>query len=60
MIKLIKSILSCLSQFDPEFAAQRLCNWEVPKHHRLTPAQRKGSTKVVSNERGHLLPGISR
>lgn len=48
-------------QFDPEFAPHRLCNWEVPKNHCSTLVHRKGGkTKVVSNERGHLLPGIPR
>lgn len=47
-------------QFESAYAPDRLCNWEVPKNHRTKPLVRKGSTKIVSNDRGHLLPGIPR
>lgn len=47
-------------QFEREFVPQHLCNWEVPKQYRPTPLRRKGCTKVISNDRGHLLPGISK
>lgn len=45
-------------QFEQAYAARRLGNWELPKWQTKDPPrprQRKGSTKIIANERGHLL-----
>jgi hypothetical protein len=47
-------------QFEHEFKARQLCNWEVPKYHPARPEQRKNTTKVISNDRGHLLPCVKK
>jgi hypothetical protein len=50
-----------LLQFDREFKAKRLGNWEVPKWYPDRPRPpRKTPTRIIANERGHLLPGIQR
>lgn len=48
------------SQYQAEFKAPKLCNWQVAKWHPLRPVARTGRTKIISNDRGHLLPGIPR
>ncbi|XP_055916018.1 uncharacterized protein LOC129948890 [Eupeodes corollae] len=48
------------NQFENSFKAHRLCNWEVPKWYPPRPRQRKCSTKIIANERGHLLPNVKR
>lgn len=48
------------NQFEPEFASTRLGNWEVPKWHRGRPVQRTTTTKIIANDRGHLLPNVVR
>lgn len=45
-------------QYDHEFRAPKLCNWQVPKWHPGRPIQRKNSTKIIANDRGHLIPGV--
>ncbi|BET03450.1 Hypothetical protein NTJ_16268 [Nesidiocoris tenuis] len=48
-------------QFERSFQPERLGNWQVPKkypHER--PRARRGHTKVIANDRGHLLPGVPR
>nr|XP_022914509.1 uncharacterized protein LOC111424996 isoform X1 [Onthophagus taurus] len=47
-------------QFDEEYKASRLRNWEIPRWHPERPCGHKGKTRVVSNEKGHLLPGVPR
>lgn len=38
----------------------RLGNWEVPKWHLNRPKGRSTVTKVIANDRGHLLPGVQK
>lgn len=47
-------------QFDEAYRPKVLRNWEVPKFYCDKPRHRTGYTKVLSNNRGHLLPGIPR
>lgn len=35
-------------------------NWQVPKWFPERPRTHKGKTRIVANERGHLLPEIPR
>jgi len=37
-----------------------LGNWEVPKWHLNRPKGRSTVTKVIANDRGHLLPGVQK
>lgn len=55
---LFKSTLKLNFQYDHEFRAPKLCNWQVPKWHPGRPIQRKNSTKIIANDRGHLIPGV--
>lgn len=48
------------NQFEKEFKAKSLCNWEVPHWYPDHPRQRKVTTKFIANDRGHLLPNIER
>lgn len=57
---LILFIFNFHFQFNHEFKPTRLCNWEVPRWHRSRPIQPKSTTKIISNDRGHLLPGVTR
>ncbi|XP_060531276.1 protein Flattop homolog [Cylas formicarius] len=47
-------------QFDRPFRPTYLRNWEVPRFHCARPTRRRGTTVVVGNSRGHLLPGVPR
>ncbi|KAF6212908.1 hypothetical protein GE061_010618 [Apolygus lucorum] len=50
-----------ISEFETNFQPERLGNWQVPKkypHER--PRARRGHTKVIADDRGHLLPGVTR
>uniref|UniRef100_A0A8B9FA60 Protein Flattop n=1 Tax=Amazona collaria TaxID=241587 RepID=A0A8B9FA60_9PSIT len=42
-----------LPQYEDAFRAHRLQNWSRPKHS-------EGSTRIIANDRGHLLPSIPR
>ncbi|XP_074653195.1 protein Flattop-like [Tubulanus polymorphus] len=48
------------NQYDKQFQAKRLQNWEVPKSYRERPRPLDGFTQIISNNRGHLLPGVQR
>lgn len=48
------------NQFESAFCAKNLCNWEVPKWYPKHPRRRNQVTKIISNDRGHLLPNIER
>ncbi|XP_076063466.1 uncharacterized protein LOC143038325 [Oratosquilla oratoria] len=48
------------NQFDPVYRPTRLGNWEVARLFPERPRQRKGPTRVIANDRGHLLPGVPR
>ncbi|XP_066972973.1 uncharacterized protein [Macrobrachium rosenbergii] len=39
---------------------QGLGNWEVGRTFRERPRARRGATKVIADDRGHLLPGVPR
>lgn len=52
-------------QYDRPYGPTLLRNWEVPKQYRggnlvdkVGPT--RCSTKIISNERGHLVPGVPR
>lgn len=51
--------LNCF-QFDKAYQPTRLGNWEVPKWHLNRPKGRSTVTKVIANDRGHLLPGVQK
>uniref|UniRef100_A0A8V5GQR8 Protein Flattop n=1 Tax=Melopsittacus undulatus TaxID=13146 RepID=A0A8V5GQR8_MELUD len=42
-----------LSQYEDAFSPPRLQNWSPPKHS-------EGSTPIIANDRGHLLPSVPR
>ncbi|XP_055696185.1 uncharacterized protein LOC129797528 isoform X2 [Lutzomyia longipalpis] len=43
------------NQFECEFRPVVLSNWEVPKKNVTRPRHRRGPTRVIANDRGHLL-----
>ncbi|XP_050516205.1 uncharacterized protein LOC126891067 [Diabrotica virgifera virgifera] len=45
-------------QYEPTFKPKVLKNWEVPKLNVDKPRRRSGKTKIIANDRGHLLPEI--
>ncbi|XP_050299108.1 uncharacterized protein LOC126737997, partial [Anthonomus grandis grandis] len=47
-------------QFESAYKPKTLRNWEVPKAFPVTPRRRIGKTRVISNERGHILPDIKK
>lgn len=48
------------NQFEKEFKARSLCNWEVPHWYPKHPRRRTTTTNFIANDRGHLLPNIER
>lgn len=53
------------NQYQASYNPTSLCNWEVPKlfnGHVVNKLGRNrlGSTKIISNDRGHLIPGVPR
>ncbi|XP_027842589.2 uncharacterized protein LOC114123723 [Aphis gossypii] len=48
------------NQFDKAYQPTRLGNWEVPKWHLNRPKGRSTVTKVIANDKGHLLPGVQK
>ncbi|KAF6199869.1 hypothetical protein GE061_006167 [Apolygus lucorum] len=55
------TIVAVTARFETNFQPERLGNWQVPKkypHER--PRARRGHTKVIADDRGHLLPGVTR
>lgn len=48
------------NQYEKEFAAKQLCNWEVPHWYPKHPNRRSEPTKFIANDRGHLLDFIER
>ncbi|XP_054263818.1 uncharacterized protein LOC128987127 isoform X1 [Macrosteles quadrilineatus] len=48
------------NQLEREFRPTRLGNWEVPSWLPQRPRARKTTTKIIVNDRGHLLPGVQR
>eukprot|EP00111_Clytia_hemisphaerica_P007103 TCONS_00020641-protein len=48
------------NQYENAFAANRLQNYQVPNDFKEHPTARKGCTKIISNNRGHLLDNVPR
>ncbi|CAG7734688.1 unnamed protein product [Allacma fusca] len=49
------------NQFNDAFSAKRLGNWETTvRHPGKFGSKRQGPTEVIADDRGHLLPHISR
>ncbi|XP_057273008.1 protein Flattop [Pezoporus wallicus] len=47
-------------QYEDAFSAHRLQNWSVPLPGPKPPKHSEGSTPIIANDRGHLLPSIPR
>ncbi|XP_059688025.1 protein Flattop [Gavia stellata] len=47
-------------QYEDAFSPRRLQNWGVPRPGRQRPSLWEGSTPIVANDRGHLLPAVPR
>ncbi|KAM8986356.1 protein Flattop [Guaruba guarouba] len=47
-------------QYEDAFSAHRLQNWSVPLPGPKPPKHSEGSTRIIANDRGHLLPSIPR
>lgn len=56
----LNTMLWLVLQLEREFRPTRLGNWEVPKWLPQRPRARKTTTRIIANDRGHLLPGVSR
>ncbi|XP_071957790.1 protein Flattop homolog [Antedon mediterranea] len=48
------------NQYDDAFHSKRLQNWQIPKTFKEHPSQYDGFTQIIANDRGHILPGVSR
>ncbi|XP_063918015.1 protein Flattop homolog [Zophobas morio] len=46
------------NQYEQAYKPRVLRNWEVPKVYDDKPKRRAGRTEIISNDRGHLLPGV--
>ncbi|XP_075593022.1 protein Flattop [Balearica regulorum gibbericeps] len=47
-------------QYEDAFSPHRLQNWSVPRTGRQRPSLLEGSTPIIANDRGHLLPAVPR
>ncbi|XP_068271261.1 protein Flattop [Nyctibius grandis] len=47
-------------QYDDAFSPHRLQNWSVTRPGRQRPSLRGGSTQIIADDRGHLLPAVPR
>ncbi|XP_072702672.1 protein Flattop [Ciconia boyciana] len=47
-------------QYEDAFGPRRLQNWSVARPGRQRPSLREGSTPIVADDRGHLLPTVPR
>ncbi|XP_074785144.1 protein Flattop [Athene noctua] len=47
-------------QYEDAFSSRRLQNWSVPRPGRQCPSLREGSTQIIADDRGHLLPTVPR
>lgn len=45
-------------QFEGQYGARKLRNWEYPKWFPERPRQRTTTTKIIANDNGHLLEGV--
>ncbi|XP_044130912.1 protein Flattop [Bufo gargarizans] len=48
------------NQYDSAFSSTKLQNWNVPKPYTERPSTHDGFTQFISDNRGHLLPGVPR
>lgn len=48
------------NQYENGFIAHRLLNYEIPDTHKERPSSRKGATKIITNDRGHLKSSLRR
>lgn len=48
------------NQYESEFKPKQLGNWQVPQWYPKFPRRRSGTTKIIVNDRGHLLPEVKR
>ncbi|XP_062398129.1 protein Flattop [Sardina pilchardus] len=46
------------NQYDGAYKSQKLQNWTVPKHFKERPSAADGHTTFITNDHGHLLPGM--
>ncbi|XP_012567139.2 protein Flattop homolog isoform X1 [Hydra vulgaris] len=60
LLKPMLLIKLLLTKYENSFTAKRLQNYEIPRNHKKHPDARQGSTKFISDENGHLLPGVKR
>ncbi|KAK3883895.1 hypothetical protein Pcinc_011798 [Petrolisthes cinctipes] len=49
-----------LKEYEPGYRPARLANWEVGRSFPERPRHRRGPTRVIADDRGHLLPGVAR
>lgn len=54
------NFITFLFQYEKEFGPRRLGNWADIRGTSSRPRHRQGCTQIISNDRGHLLPGIPR
>ncbi|KAM6106603.1 protein Flattop [Pterocles gutturalis] len=47
-------------QYEDAYSAPRLQNWSVPRPPPQRPSLREGSTPIIADDRGHLLPAVPR
>ncbi|RZF37708.1 hypothetical protein LSTR_LSTR003119 [Laodelphax striatellus] len=48
------------NQFEGSFKPKKLGNWEVAKWFPERPRAHRTATKIIADDRGHLLPGVQR
>ncbi|XP_029435347.1 protein Flattop isoform X1 [Rhinatrema bivittatum] len=48
------------NQYQSAFEASHLQSWNIPKQYKEHPSCHDGHTAFITNNRGHLLPGIPR
>ncbi|XP_076022435.1 protein Flattop [Genypterus blacodes] len=48
------------NQYDDAFKPHRMRNWCVAKQRNKRPTAREGHTTIIADNRGHLLPGVSK
>ncbi|KAI4463790.1 serine/threonine-protein kinase rio1 [Holotrichia oblita] len=58
--KAIKEQQAEKRKFEDVYKSSKLQNWQIPKWYPERPCTRKGKTRIIANDRGHLLPDIPR
>ncbi|XP_053548986.1 protein Flattop-like [Bombina bombina] len=46
------------NQYQSAFTSYKLQNWSIPKAYKERPSTHDGHTQFITNDRGHLLPGV--